>query len=72
MFCGLEIVTEPASIEPDSEKAGTITEGMRDAGVLLSTFGAFNNVVKIRPPMVFSKANADQLVNSLDAVLANL
>lgn len=72
LFYGLEIVTEPGGIEPDRDRAGRIAEGMRDAGVLLSTFGAFNNVIKIRPPMVFSKANADLLVNSLDEVLSEL
>jgi 4-aminobutyrate aminotransferase-like enzyme len=72
LFYGLEIVREPGSIEPDSERAGRIAEGMREAGVLLSTFGVYNNVIKIRPPMVFSKENADQLVNSLDSVLSGL
>ncbi len=69
LFYGLEIVKEPGTIEPDAERAGRIAEGMREAGVLLSTFGVFNNVIKIRPPLVFSKENADQLVNSLDNVL---
>jgi 4-aminobutyrate aminotransferase-like enzyme len=45
---------------------------MRKAGVLLSTTGLYDNVVKIRPPMVFSKENADQLVNTLDRVLSGL
>lgn len=72
LFYGLEIVKEPGSIEPDRERAGRIAEGMRAAGVLLSTFGVYNNVVKIRPPMVFSKDNADVLVNSLDRVLSVL
>lgn len=72
LFYGLEIAKEPGSIEPDRERAGRIAEGMREAGVLLSTFGAFNNVVKIRPPMVLSRENADLLVNSLDSVLSEL
>jgi 4-aminobutyrate aminotransferase-like enzyme len=70
LFYGLEVVREAGSIEADSERAGRISEGMREAGVLLSTTGLFNNVVKIRPPMVFSKANADVLVNALDSVLS--
>jgi len=70
LFYGLEIVQEPGSLEADHSLAAAIAEGMREAGVLLSTTGPFNNVVKIRPPMVFSKANADQLVSSLEGVLA--
>ncbi len=70
LFYGLEIVKEPGSIVADHDLASAIAEGMREAGVLLSTTGLYDNVVKIRPPMVFSKANADQLVSSLDQVLA--
>jgi len=69
LFYGLEVVQEPGSLEADHPLASAIAEGMREAGVLVSTTGPFNNVVKIRPPMVFSKANADVLVNSLDTVL---
>lgn len=72
LFYGLEIIKEPGSIEADRKLAKSIAEGMREAGVLLSTTGPFNNVVKIRPPMVFSKANADQLVGSLEKVLSTL
>jgi len=72
LFYGLEVVKEPGSIEADAELAKSIAEGMREAGVLLSTTGPFNNVVKIRPPMVFSRANADQLVGSLERVLTSL
>lgn len=72
LFYGLEIVKEPGSLEADQELATSIAEGMREAGVLLSTTGPFNNVVKIRPPMVFSRANADQLVDSLEKVLSTL
>ncbi len=72
LFYGLEIVKEPGSIEADTPRAKAVAEGMRKAGVLLSTFGVYNNVIKIRPPMVFSKENTDLLVNSLDSVLSGL
>lgn len=72
LFYGLEIVKEPGTIEIDTTKAKAIAEGMRDIGVLLSTFGPYDTVIKIRPPMVFSKDNADLLVNSLDKVISAL
>jgi 4-aminobutyrate aminotransferase-like enzyme len=72
LFYGLEITKEPGSIEPNAEKAKAIAEAMREAGVLLSTFGPHDSAIKIRPPMVLSKENADLLVNSLDQVLAGL
>jgi 4-aminobutyrate aminotransferase-like enzyme len=45
---------------------------MRERGILLGTDGPFHNVVKIRPPMAFSAADADLLVATLDDVLGEL
>ena len=42
---------------------------MMDYGILLSTDGPLHNVIKLKPPIVFSKANADALVSALDRVL---
>jgi 4-aminobutyrate aminotransferase-like enzyme len=72
LFYGLEIVREAGSLEADTTLANRIAEAMREAGVLLSTTGPFDNVVKIRPPMVFSKTNVDTLVNALDEVMTKL
>jgi 4-aminobutyrate aminotransferase-like enzyme len=43
---------------------------LRHRGILLSKLGRHKNTLKIRPPMPFSIANADQLFDALDAVLA--
>jgi len=42
---------------------------MKERCVLLSTDGPYHNVIKIKPPMVFSKADADLLISVLDRVL---
>jgi 4-aminobutyrate aminotransferase-like enzyme len=42
---------------------------MKDQGILISTDGPDHNVIKIKPPMVFTKKNADQLLNTLDQLL---
>jgi 4-aminobutyrate aminotransferase-like enzyme len=42
---------------------------MRQEGVLMSKIGEFDNVLKLRPPLCFSKENADLLVETLDEVL---
>jgi len=44
---------------------------MKERCVLLSTDGPYHNVIKIKPPMVFSKADADLLISGLDWVLKN-
>ena len=43
---------------------------MMQRGVLVDITGGGRNLLKIRPPMVFSKGNADQLVETLKQTLA--
>jgi 4-aminobutyrate aminotransferase-like enzyme len=42
---------------------------MRERGILLSTDGPDHNVLKIKPPLVFTIEDADRLAETLDAVL---
>jgi 4-aminobutyrate aminotransferase-like enzyme len=42
---------------------------MKQEGVLLSTDGPLHNVIKIKPPLVFSAANADFFLTRLERVL---
>jgi len=43
---------------------------LRERRVLIGAAGRYGNVLKIRPPLCFSSANADQLVAALDDTLA--
>jgi 4-aminobutyrate aminotransferase-like enzyme len=43
---------------------------MKDVGILLSTDGTLHNVLKIKPLIMFSKANVDALAGVLDRVLS--
>lgn len=45
---------------------------MKDFGVLMGKGGMHGNVFRIKPPMCFSKADADFLVEAMDAALAEL
>jgi 4-aminobutyrate aminotransferase-like enzyme len=40
--------------------------------VLISATGRAANSLKIRPPLVFSKANADQFLSAMDETLAGI
>ncbi|MCP5120801.1 MAG: aminotransferase class III-fold pyridoxal phosphate-dependent enzyme, partial [bacterium] len=70
LFLGIELVRDRDTLEPATEEATATIEAMRDRGVLLSTEGPFHNVIKIKPPMVWTAAHADILVDTLDEVLA--
>jgi len=50
--------------------ADAFDNGMREREILLSTAGPFENVIKIKPPLVFTAVDADRVVGELDAVLA--
>jgi 4-aminobutyrate aminotransferase-like enzyme len=70
LFIGVELVRDRQTLEPAGTEASAIIERMKSRGVLLSTDGPFHNVLKIKPPIVFSKADADLVVSELDAVFA--
>jgi 4-aminobutyrate aminotransferase-like enzyme len=72
LFLGIELVREAESLTPATRQAAEAVELMKDRGVLLSTDGPFENVIKIKPPLVFSRENADELVAGLDEVLGEI
>ncbi len=69
LFVGVEFVRDRDTREPAGDEAGVAANRMRDRGVLVSTDGPHHNVIKIKPPMVFTGRDADQLADTLDAVL---
>ncbi len=72
LFVGVELVTDRAAKTPATAATVRVVNGLRERGVLLSSTGEHANTLKIRPPLVFSEANADLLVGALDEVLAAL
>ncbi|MEM7030456.1 MAG: aminotransferase class III-fold pyridoxal phosphate-dependent enzyme [Chloroflexota bacterium] len=69
LFIGIELVLNRKTLEPAPLHASYIVERMRDHNILLSTDGPYHNVLKFKPPLVFSKDNADLLIKTLDQVL---
>jgi 4-aminobutyrate aminotransferase-like enzyme/Ser/Thr protein kinase RdoA (MazF antagonist) len=70
LFLGFELVRDRQTQEPAAAEASALVDRMKDLGVLLSTDGPFHNVIKIKPPMVFSRADAGTLLDRLDAALS--
>jgi 4-aminobutyrate aminotransferase-like enzyme/Ser/Thr protein kinase RdoA (MazF antagonist) len=65
---GVEIV-RPGTTQPDPENAKRLVDGMRHRGVLIGRTGRNGNVLKVRPPLVFTRQNADQLAQELAQTL---
>ena len=72
LFWGLEIVRDHATRTPAVEEADRLMNLLREDGFLLGRTGAFDNVLKIRPPLVFTPDNARQLLDALDRALAKV
>ena len=70
LFLGIEIIKDLATLEPYQKMTHKIVNEMRNKGILLSSDGPDHNVIKIKPPMVFSSANALFLVETLDKILS--
>jgi 4-aminobutyrate aminotransferase-like enzyme len=68
LFIGVELVDTQNRSAPWGS-ASTIINAMRDRRVLIGAAGRWGNVLKIRPPLCFSTAHADQLVSCLDDAL---
>jgi 4-aminobutyrate aminotransferase-like enzyme/Ser/Thr protein kinase RdoA (MazF antagonist) len=72
LFIGVELVRNHATLDPAKEETHAVVNAMREDGVLVGIAGRHRNILKIRPPLVFSKANADQLIAALDRALGAL
>jgi 4-aminobutyrate aminotransferase-like enzyme len=66
LFIGLEMVDDRGA--PDADAAIDVVNRLKDLGFLTSNAGAFRNVVKIRPPLPFSQADADAFLEAWDRV----
>ena len=69
LFLGFELVKDPDSLAPAAEQATYLVNRMKEEGVLNSTDGPLENVIKIKPPLVFTKSNADFFLDKLASVL---
>ncbi|MEZ4958280.1 MAG: aminotransferase class III-fold pyridoxal phosphate-dependent enzyme [Saprospiraceae bacterium] len=69
LFLGYELVSDPASLKPAAAQASYLSNRLRDLGILASTDGPLHNVIKIKPPMVFNRKDADFLLETTERVL---
>jgi 4-aminobutyrate aminotransferase-like enzyme len=66
LMVGVELVKDRSTREPATETARAVVEGLRERGVLIGATGPAENVLKIRPPLVFGREHADLLIEALD------
>ena len=69
LFIGIEF-SLPGTTDPDPATTGHVINELKERGVLISAAGAYGNVLKVRPPLCFSRDNADLFLETVDAVLS--
>lgn len=67
LFLGFELNGQ--DLKPLPEKAHYLVNRMKENGILMSTDGPADNVIKIKPPLVFDKTHASILLDTLEGVL---
>ncbi len=72
LFIGVEWVRDRESKTPDRDGAIRVVNALKDRGYLTSNAGAYGNVLKLRPPLVFSQGDAEAFVGVFESTLADL
>ena len=67
LFLGFELADKDK--KPLPKKAAYLSGRMKEFGILMCTDGKDNNAIKIKPPLVFSIENADELVSRIKTIL---
>jgi 4-aminobutyrate aminotransferase-like enzyme len=71
LFLGIEIVRDRSTKEHAGDLASRVSNRAKELGVLMGTDGPYDNVIKLRPPMIFKREHADLLLQVLDQSMAD-
>ena len=68
-FKAVELVSDREARTPAKDVAETVVNALRSRGILIGSIGPHDNILKLRPPMVFGREHADFFLGVLDDVL---
>ena len=72
LFVGLEWVSDRDAKTPNRDGAVDVINAMKDKGFLMGNAGALGNLVKLRPPLVFGRQEADAFLDAFSEVMQDL
>jgi ethanolamine-phosphate phospho-lyase len=72
LFAGIDLVRNNETRDPATKEAQFILYRMKNKCIILSVEGPYSNIIKIKPPICFSKKNVDELVEHLDDTIGEL
>jgi alanine-glyoxylate transaminase/(R)-3-amino-2-methylpropionate-pyruvate transaminase len=69
---GVELVKDPQTKEPAKTECAQILELAREMGLLIGKGGLWSQTIRIKPPFCLTLADADFLLEVLDAAFAKV
>lgn len=69
LFLGIDLVTSQETRAAAADQAAYVVNRLRELGILAGTDGPFHNVIKLRPPLIFSASDAVHVTSTLASVL---
>ncbi|XP_053272005.1 ethanolamine-phosphate phospho-lyase isoform X2 [Pleuronectes platessa] len=72
LFVGVELVRDRLKLTPATAEAQEVIYKLKEDYILLSADGPHRNVLKIKPPLCFTTADADLVVEKMDHILTEL
>jgi len=69
LYIGVELVRDRETLEPATEETAAICERLRELGIIMQPTSDRMCVLKIKPPLGITRADADFFADTLDRVL---
>ncbi|PPI49182.1 aminotransferase [Rathayibacter tritici] len=69
LYLGVEFVRDRETLQPATTETAAICDRLLELGVIMQPTGDYQNVLKIKPPLVITRASADVFVDALDRTL---
>ena len=72
LMLGMELVKDRATKEPARDECAAVFEKCKDLGLLIGKGGLSGNVLRLKPPMCITEADADFMIETIDEALASV
>ena len=72
LMIGVELVKDRQSKDPAKAECACVLDLARDLGLLIGKGGLWGQTIRIKPPLCLSLADADFLLEVLDAAFAKI
>jgi 4-aminobutyrate aminotransferase-like enzyme len=72
LFIGVDLVADASTREPDTQLCARMVSACREAGLLISSDGPAENVIKIKPPLVLTEHQARWALHVMEKCLREL